>query len=323
MGGFLVRRLAQGAAIVFVVVTVSFALIHAAPGEPFAAVLQDPRVTPELRDALRARYELDRPLFVQYTRFLSRTARGDLGTSFTYQRPVREVLGAAIPNTLLLMSAALLGSFALGIGLGAAQAARPGSWFDRLTDGAAVVVSAIPDFWLALGAILLFAYRWPLAPPGAMTDPVMHDLYSRAGRLIDVLKHLVLPAGTLALVMGAAIARFQRAALLEVLPDDYIRTARAKGVPERRVLYRHALRNAVLPTITLVGLAFPALLGGAVFVETVFAWPGMGRLAVDALATRDYPLVLAAVMVAGAMVAVGGILADMLYAAADPRLRRA
>ncbi len=322
MGGFLVRRLAQGAAIVFVVVTVSFALIHAAPGEPFSAVLQDPRATPELRDALRARYELDRPLLVQYTRFLSRTARGDLGTSFTYQRAVRDVLTAAIPNTLLLMTAALLASFALGIALGCVQAGRPGGWFDRLTDGAAVVISAIPDFWLALFAILLFAYRWRLAPPGAMTDPVMHDLYSPAGRLIDVLKHLVLPAGTLALVIGAAVARFQRAALLDVLPDDYIRTARAKGVPERRILYRHALRNAVLPTITLFGLAFPALLGGAVFVETIFAWPGMGRLAVDALATRDYPLVLAAVMVAGAMVVVGGMLADLLYAVADPRLRR-
>jgi peptide/nickel transport system permease protein len=323
MAAFLVRRAAQGVAIVFLVATLTFVLIHAAPGAPFGAVFDDPRATPELRAAWRAHYGLDQPLALQYAHFLARVVRGDLGTSFTYQRPVRDVLAAALPNTLLLMAVALMVSFAAGIGVGALQAALRGGWFDRLTSGITVVVSALPDFWVAIGAVALFTVRWPLFPAGGMVDPALHRLYSPAGQWLDIAHHLTLPALTLAAVVGAAIARYQRAALLETLPEHYVRTARAKGIRPASVVLRHALRNALIPTITLVGLAFPAIIGGAVFVETVFAWPGMGRLAVDAVLTHDYPLVLAVAMSGSAMVVLGSLLADLLYAAADPRLRHA
>jgi peptide/nickel transport system permease protein len=322
MTAYLLRRLLQGIAIAFVVVTFTFLLIHAAPGDPFARLLDDPRMTPELQAALRARYGLDRPLAVQYVRFLANLVRGDLGTSLAFQRPVSQLLAAAIPNTLLLMTTALVLSFTGGIALGAAQGAKAGGWFDRLTGGATVVISAIPDFWLALGAVLVFALRLHLLPSSGMRD-IMHQAFSPAGKVLDLLKHLVLPAGTLALVVGAAVARYQRAALIEALPGDFVRTARAKGVPRRAVLYRHALRNALLPTITLFGLAFPALLGGAVFVENIFGWPGMGGLAVNAIFEHDYPIILAVVLAVSVMVVLGGLLADLLYAAVDPRLRRA
>jgi peptide/nickel transport system permease protein len=323
MASFLLRRLVQGLAIVFAVATLTFVLIHMAPGEPFVAMLDDPRMTPEIRAAWRAQYGLDEPVPTQYIRYLTHTARGDLGISFTYQRPVSEVLKAAVPSTLLLMFVALVLSFAGGIALGALQAARPGGWFDRLTGTITVVLAAIPDFWLAIAALFLFTLRWHVAPSGGMVDPAMHRLYSPAGKLLDVLWHLMLPALTLTLVVGAAVARYQRAAMLETLPDEFVRTARAKGVPRSGVMYRHALRNALLPTVTLLGLGFPALLGGAVFVETVFSWPGMGGLAVQAVGNHDYPLVLAATIVGSIMVVVGGVLADMLYAAVDPRLRHA
>jgi peptide/nickel transport system permease protein len=209
------------------------------------------------------------------------------------------------------MSVALALSFVGGIGLGALQASWRGTLFDRVASRASLVIAAVPDFWLASAAIFVFALHWRLAPPGGMVDVGLHRSYSTLGRALDTIRHLVLPAGTLALAAGAVVARYQRAALLEVLPHDYVRTARAKGVRERDVVYHHALRNALLPTITLLGLALPALLGGAVFVETVFAWPGMGLLAVNAVTAFDYPLV------------VGGLIADILYAVADPRLRRA
>jgi peptide/nickel transport system permease protein len=184
------------------------------------------------------------------------------------------------------------------------------------------VIAAVPDFWLATAAIFVFSLHWRLAPPGGMADVALHRSYSPVGRVLDTIRHLILPAGTLALVVGVVVARYQRAALLEVLPHDYVRTARAKGVSEGGVIYRHALRNALLPTITLLGLAIPSLLGGAVFVETVFAWPGMGLLAVNAVTSFDYPLVLATTLLASAMVVTGGLIADVLYTVADPRLRR-
>lgn len=320
---FLARRVLQGAVVVAIVQTLAFGLIHAAPGEPFAAMLEDPRATPAYRAAWRERYGLDQPLPVQYARFVANLARGDLGVSLVQHRPVRTILAEAIPRTALLVGAALVAAFAGGIAVGAVQAARRGGWFDRLTGSATVMLAAVPDFWLALGVLYLAAYKWGIAPAGGMTDVAMHDLLSPAGQLADILRHLALPAATLALVVGSAVARYQRAALLEAIPGEYVRTARAKGVTRWGVLYRHALRNALLPSITLLGLAFPALLGGAVFIEWVFAWPGMGGLAVGAVLTRDYPLMLACVLATSVMVVLGGIVADLLYAAADPRLRRA
>lgn len=319
---FLFRRLLQGLAILFTVATVTFALIHAAPGEPFAAQLEDARFTPEMSATLRRQYGLDAPLTMQYGRFLAQLARADLGNSLSQHVPVRSILGVALPRTLLLMSVALAAGFALGVVTGAAQAARAGTRLDRLLGRVSVALLALPDFWLALALSLVFAKRLRWFPVSGMLDQTMHEYMSPMGKLRDVAWHLVLPAATLALIIGAVVARHQRQALVDILPEDFVRSARAKGVRERTVVMRHALRNALLPTITLLGLALPALVGGAVFVEYIFAWPGMGRVALDALAARDYPVVLGTTLVGSALVVVGSVLADLLSAAVDPRLRR-
>lgn len=319
---FLLRRLLQGVAILFVVATVTFALVHAAPGEPFASQLDDARFTPEMRAELRRQYGLDQPIARQYARFVSQLVRADLGRSLSQRRPVRTILAEAIPRTLLLMSAALAAAFALGIAIGAAQAARAGSRLDRLAVRASVALSAIPDFWLALALSFLFGLHLQWFPVSGMFDETMHDYLPLAARVRDIAWHLVLPASSLALIFGAIVARHQRQALVDILPDDFVRTARAKGVGERAIVLRHALRNALLPTITLLGLALPALVGGAVFIENIYRWPGMGRVAVEALAARDYPVVLGATLVGSCLVVVGGLLADLLSAAVDPRLRR-
>jgi peptide/nickel transport system permease protein len=318
---FLLRRAVQAGVIVFLVATVTFVLIHLAPGDPFAGAIDNPLISPDVRAQWRARFGFDRPIAEQYVRFLANTARGDFGYSFTLQRPVSEALARTLPNTLLLMAVAIAASFALGIALGVLQAVRPRSLADRATSAVSLFFYSVPDFWLALMALLLFAYKLPLFPVGGMVDAVAYPYYGPLERLADRLHHLVLPAATLTLLTAAAIARYQRSAMLDVVHEDYVRTARAKGLPERAVLLRHALRNALLPTITLFGLALPALLGGAFFVEKVFGWPGMGLLTVDAIANRDYALVTASVVVGGIMVALGTLVADALYALADPRLR--
>lgn len=319
---FLFRRLLQGLAILFTVATVTFALIHAAPGEPFAAQLEDARFTPEMSATLRRQYGLDAPLTTQYARFLTQLVRGDLGNSLSLHRPVRAILAQALPRTLVLMSAALAAGFALGVVTGAAQAARAGTRLDRVAGRISVALSALPDFWLALALMLVFAMRLRWFPVSGMFDQTMHEYMSPMGKLRDVAWHLVLPATTLALIIGAVVARHQRQALVDILPEDFVRSARAKGVRERTVVMRHALRNALLPTITLLGLALPALVGGAVIIENIFGWPGMGRVALDAIAARDYPVVLGTTLVGSLLVVLGSLFADLLSAVVDPRLRR-
>jgi peptide/nickel transport system permease protein len=321
VGRYVVGRLVQAGVTVAIVATVTFALIHLAPGDPFTQALNDPSISAEIRAFWRARYGLDLPLHEQYWRYLLNVARGDLGWSVTLHEPVSAALARALPSTLLLMGTALLLSFAAGIALGIAQAARAGSWFDRALGTVALFFHALPEFWLALMMLLVFAYRLPLFPVGNVVDPLLYDYYTPWQQLLDRARHLVLPSVTLALLLTAGVARFQRAALLEVAGEDFVRTARAKGLGEGGVLLRHALRNALLPVITLFGVTVPALVGGAVFVEKVFAWPGMGQLAVSAIMTRDYWLVTACVVVVSAMVAIGSVAADLLYAVADPRLR--
>lgn len=314
-------RAAQAVAIVFVVASTVFALIHLAPGDPFAGTLDGPTVDPAVRAMWRAKYGLDRPLTEQYVRYLGNVARGDLGWSFSQHRPVADALWTAVPNTLLLMGTALAASVLLGVAAGIYQASRRGSWSDRATSAVLLVFYSTPEFWLALMTMLLFAFAIPIFPVSGMVDPVMHQYLSPAGRLLDRLRHLALPALTLTLLITAVIARHQRAALLDVAGEDFIRTARAKGVAEKRLILRHALRNALGPTITLVGLLLPALIGGAVFVESVFAWPGMGSLAMNAVSMRDHALVTAVAIVGAAIVALGSFVADVLTAVADPRLR--
>ena len=307
--------------IVAIVAAITFALIHLAPGDPFSALLDNPNVSEKVRATLRAQYGLDRPLIEQFFRYVNALAHGELGWSFSHDQPVLDVLATALPNTLLLMSVALVGSFALGILLALIQVARRGSAVDHTISGVTLLFFSMPDFWLGILALLAFTYWLPIFPVGGAVDPVMHEFLGLGGRIMDRLRHLALPALTLMVLASASVARFQRAALLDVLPADYIRTARLKGLTERQVLRRHALRNALLPIITLIGLSFPALLTGAFFIEKIFAWPGMGYAVVNAIGARDYPLVVGGVIIGSILVTLGNLLADLLYAWADPRLR--
>ena len=321
MRRFLAGRLAQAAIVVFLVTTVTFVLIHLAPGDPIATALNRPGVTEAVRQQYREDFGLDRPLGEQYVRWLSNAARGDLGWSISFRRPVRDVIADALPRTLLLVGLAIMFSFALGIIVAVLQTERPGGRRDTWLGRILLLLYSVPDFWLALVVLLIFAYRLPLFPSSGIVDPLMYDYKSFSGRLLDRLWHLVLPVTTLTLLATAAISRHQRSALMEVMPSDWMRTAIAKGVSQRQAVRRHALRNALLPSITLAGLYLPALAAGALFVEKVFSWPGMGLLAANAIAARDYLLITAAVLVTSVAVALGALLADVAAAAADPRIR--
>lgn len=320
MRRYLAARLLQSLIVVLIVTTISFFLIRLAPGDPFSFG-GDYTMSPTVRAHLRAQFGYDRPLPEQFVRFIGNVARLQLGYSQSMHRYVGAVILDVLPRTLLLMGVALTLSFAVGIALGALQAMRRDTWFDRALSSTLLFFYSVPDFWLALIILLAFAYWIPVFPAGGMIDQVMHDYMSLGGRIRDVLWHLVLPALTLTLLTAAGIARYQRTALLEILPQDFVRTARAKGVGERSVVLKHALRNALLPVITLLGLSLPALIGGSFFVEKVFGWPGMGYVAANAIIAHDYDLVTGTVIVGGIMVTIGSLVADILYALADPRLR--
>jgi peptide/nickel transport system permease protein len=313
-----VARLWQSLIVVAVVTAISFLLIHAAPGDPFS--YENSRISIAQRDQLRAEAGYDKPLPEQFIRYTWRLLHGRFGYSFPHHAYVSELLAATIPRTLALAGISLLLSFLLGMAVGVLQAARRDGWFDRISSSVLLVFYSLPDFWAALMAALVFAQWWHLLPASGMTDP-MHDYMPFWRALGDRLSHFVLPCATLTLLTVAGIARYQRTAMLEVLPLDYVRVARAKGVPEKSIVWRHALRTALAPMITLLGVLFPALLGGSLFVEKVFQWPGMGLLAVSGIESRDYDVVTATVIVGSLMVIAGNLIADLLHAALDPRVR--
>lgn len=305
--------------VVLFVTTASFVLVHLAPGEPFAS--DDPRVTQQMRDRWRSEFGLDRPLPEQYARYVANVARGNLGYSFSLHRPVGDAIADALPRTVLLVSVGGILAIACGMVLGVYQSTHCGRPLERVTSTTALLTYSLPDFWVAIVLLLVFAVWIPVLPAGGVVDAVMYEYLGPWDRFVDRLRHLVLPALALALVTAGGIARHQRAALQDVMGADFIRTARAKGASEWSTVARHALRNALLPVITLVGLMLPGLVGGSVFVEKVFSWNGMGLMAVNAIGARDYPLITASVAVGGVLVALGSLLADVLYAVADPRLR--
>ena len=316
---FIAIRLTQAIAIVFLVASLTFFLIHIAPGDPTRSLAEAPSVPPNVRAQLRENFGLDRPLLEQYVRYITNLARGDLGYSFAEHRPVSAAIGERVLNTLLLAAAGLVLAFGLGVPVGAIQGWRAGTKTDHALTGATLIFYSIPVFWLGLMLQLVFSVGWGVLPSGSAIDPITHDSLSLAGRGWDRFKHLLLPAFSLGLVGAATFARFQRSATLEAVLQDFIRAARGKGLVERLILFRHALRASLLPTVTLFGLTFPVLLSGAVLVETVFSWPGMGRLIVDSIATRDYYVVTGTAIVSAAMVVTGNLIADVLYWAADPR----
>ena len=310
----LVIRLAQAIAVVGIVVTLCFALIRLAPGDPFFAALDQPGVPAEAAAAMRERFGYDQPLTVQYLRFIGNLAQGDLGWSHSRSRPVHEVIAALLPNSLLLAGTGLLVGTLVGVLLGAWQGWRSESRLATLTDRVMLTVASVPEFVLALLLAMLFALELRWLPVSGMRSEGVAGLG-------DLLRHLVLPAGTLAVMVAAVLARHQRAAMRSVRDAEFIRAARASGIAERRVLLRHALRNALAPVLTVLGVMLGAVAGGTVLIERVFDWPGMGRAIVEAVGQRDYPLVVGAVMVTSIAVTLASLLADLAVAWADPRLR--
>jgi len=326
MRRYLLRRLALAVPLLLALATLLFLLVEAAPGDP-ADLLISPGMTQEVREQVRTNLGLDQPVGVRYLKWLGALARGDLGFSQSYGAPVSTVLGQVLPNTLLLAGASLLLAFLVGIVVGVVQAVRQNSLTDSALSVAVLFFYSLPSFWLGIMLILVFSYGaqslwdWPFHFPASGAVGVDHDLLGGWGRLVDRVRHLVLPAATLTLVLGAGVARYARTGVLEVIRQDYVRAARARGLGEGEVLLRHVLPNSLLPLITVFGLYLPVLFSGAVFVESVFAWPGMGLLMVEAVSARDYPLILAGSLLFSALVIVGNLLADVLYAWADPRVR--
>jgi peptide/nickel transport system permease protein len=314
-----VRRLATLIPLVWLVVTVTFVVVQAAPGS-YADTIDQPRLTPEARQAIRSVYGLDRPVGEQYLLWLRAAATGDLGTSFLFKEPVTAVIARALPPTLLLAGCALLFEAVLGILLAVAAARRPYGWVDRLTTVLGLGIYGLPSFWLAGILVLVFALWLGWLPASHMHSVNATEL-STPARVFDLLRHLVLPVLSLGLVGAAATARYLRSAILEARSSRFVLAARARGLTERRILWVHSLRPALLPVITVLGLSLPMLFSGSVVVESIFAWPGMGTVLWRAAQARDIPLVMGLTLVGAAAVIVGNLVADALYAAADPRAR--
>jgi peptide/nickel transport system permease protein len=304
MTAYLLRRVLIALPTLLGVVLLVFLMVRLAPGDP-AVLLAGEFATPETLEAIRARYGLDRSLPEQFFIYMGALLRGDLGESARSRRPVLEELKTYFPNTLELALAAILVAVLTGIPLGILAALRPGSGLDLSVMVLALLGVSMPVFWFGLLAILIFSVElgwFPVAGKGTLA-------------------HLVLPAITLGINATALLARMTRGTLLEVLSQDYIRTARAKGLSERVVIFKHALRNALIPVITVVGLEFGTLLSGAVITETIFAWPGLGQLLVGSILARDYPVVQGAVLLVATSFVLINLLVDLLYAAIDPRVR--
>jgi peptide/nickel transport system permease protein len=316
---FVVLRLLQSAAIVFLVATLTFVLLRMAPGDPVTAQFRDVTVSQEVIDEYRRSWGLDRSMPVQYVQFIGNLIRGDFGQSFSLQRPAWDVIREALPNTVVLALAALGISFATGMVLGTAQGANPNTRMDNALTVITLAVFSMPIFWLGLMFMLVFGQWMGWFPIGGEVSPAYRGL-PLVGQLADRLRHLVLPALTLGLGGAAVVARYHRAEMAEAFTENFIRTARAKGLSEDTVILKHALRNALLPAITMFGLSLPVLFSGSVLVEYVFSWHGMGLAAFEAVGRRDYNVVTAITMIGAALVVTGSVVADLLTRLADPRI---
>jgi peptide/nickel transport system permease protein len=315
MSRYIARRLLQMIPLLLGITVVLFGVIQAAPGGPEAALLESDRfIDPEVIEAYRERLGVDQPIPVQYVRWLGSALRGDLGVSFSTTRPVSEMILERLPATLELMGASFLLAAILAFGLGVMSAVRQYSWFDHAGTGVSFVGIAMPVFWFALILQLVFAV-WLGWLPVAGTRTV------GATSLGDHLLHLILPATVLSFRYVAGWSRYLRSSMLEALRTDFVRTARAKGLSERVVVWGHGLRNAMIPVVSVMALNLSGLFSGAVITETVFAWPGIGRMFVQAMFARDYPLLMGILMLGSTMVVVFNLIADILYGILDPRIR--
>jgi len=315
----LIKRLAWSALLIMAVLVLNFLLIHMAPGDPADVIAGEMGgATQEMLDDIRKSYGLDKPLYVQLWVYLSRAAQGDLGDSFFYNTPVLDLIMGRMGPTLLLVITSLTFALIVGTALGVIAARKPNGPLSYLVTIVSIVGYAAPIFWTGLMLVILFASVIPLFPISGM-----YDIRLDGGPLVkalDVAHHLILPAFTLGIVYLAQYSRLTRASMLEILGSDYIRTARAKGVSEFKIYGKHALRNAILPIVTIAGLQFGAVISGAVLVETVFSWPGLGTLAFESILARDYPTILGILFFSAVLVIIANILTDMTYRLVDPRV---
>ncbi|MCJ7626198.1 MAG: ABC transporter permease [Anaerolineaceae bacterium] len=322
MSTYLVRRILQMLPILLFISVVSFAVMRLAPGDP-AQMYANPQkrvMTVEEMELIRERLGLNKPIHIQYFIWLKNTLQGNWGYSYKSKAPVLTEVLARLPATLLLTGTALALTLILAIPIGALSAIRRYSLFDYIVTFTAFIGISMPGFWLALVLIDIFSNRLGLVPAVGMQS--FGKDFTGLQSVLDVGKHLILPAIAMGFVEIAYWARYQRSALLEVMGQDYIRTARAKGLKERLVIWSHAFRNSLIPMITLAGLTLPDLVSGAYIIETIFGWPGMGRLGVKSILLRDYPVVMGVTMLSALLVVGGSLLADFLYALADPRIQQ-
>jgi len=311
VGMYLLRRLGESLGLILLITIVTFALISAAPGGP--SILLDPNMTPEDTARLRALYGFDRPVYEQYLRWLAQVLQGNLGFSFGVGRQVSELIASALPATLLLSGLALLVAVVVAIPLGIVAAVKRGSWIDQSLTSVSFLGLSMPVFWQGLLLIILFAVVLRWLPAGGMITP-------GNGSIGDIALHLILPVLTLSSSIMAELVRYTRSAMLGVLRQDYVRTARAKGVAEPVVITKHAFRTALIPVVTLLGMLIPRLVGGAAVTESVFSWPGMGRLAVSAAFNQDYPTIMGITLVISVVVVLSNLVVDLLYGQLDPRV---
>ncbi|HET9808462.1 MAG TPA: ABC transporter permease [Candidatus Limnocylindria bacterium] len=311
---FLFQRTALGALVIVFASALTFFFVNLAPGGPASVMRFD--VTAEQREALIRQMGLDRPVAQRYVEWAAGAVRGDLGTSLLTDEPVTQRIGERLPNTLVLAGAALTLSIALGIPIGLIQALRRGSVLDHILSLISAIGLSVPVFWLGIVLILLFAVSLGVLPSAGVTGIAEDTLVNR-------LRHLVLPAVVLATTTLPTVVRFMRSAAIEVLHEDYIRTAASKGLAPRIVIGRHALRNALIPVVSAIGALVPRLLGGTVVTESVFSWPGLGRLALEAAQGRDYPLITGLTVVVAAIAVATSLLVDIAYTRIDPRVRLA
>ncbi len=318
----ILKRLAQAIPLTWGILTITFFISHMAPGDPMDMYMEQQyqrQVDPEVIEFLRQKYGLDLPIHVQYVKWLGNVVKGDFGESFRHRRPVLDLIAERIPYTLQLTLLALLFSTILGLIIGIVSAVKQYSALDKSVTLGSLIIYSIPGFWMALMLVLIFSVYLGWLPT-SQTRSMDYEFFSVGGKILDRIWHLILPVFVLGIGAAAHKARYVRNRLLEVLNEEYILSARARGLKEKMVIFKHALRNAMIPLVTILGLYLPGLLSGSVLIESIFAWPGMGTLAVDAVMGRDYPVMMATLMIASILTIIGSLLADITYVALDPRV---
>jgi peptide/nickel transport system permease protein len=315
MSRYVSRRLIQAVPLLLGITVIVFALLKTIPGGPLAAYEANPSVTPEDMRRLEHALGLDQPVPIQYVSWLGHFLTGDWGYSLATSQPVLSMIGARLPNTLWLMTTVYIVTLVVSLPIGVFTAVRQYSWFDHITTGATFAAFSMPTFWLGLLLIITFGLTFRLLPLGGMLAP------GEPFTIGDLARHLVLPVVTLSLVQIGVYVRFLRGSMLETTGQDYMRTARSKGLSERRVIWRHGLKNAAIPFITVAALELPELFAGAVVTEQIFGWPGMGRLFIDSATRLDYPVLMGIIAISAAFVVLANLLADVLYGYLDPRIR--